>query len=285
MALIPQVFEDAVVAIGIENKNKKIWLATGFIVARKNENGGYNTFLVTNKHVFNGYKNLLIRFNIAGKIDAKDFNLDLVDEHNQKLYSPHPNPEVDVACILLNPTVLSQELGGLSAFELDDVSLTRDQMLENDVIEGTTVFSLGFPSGLVGINTKSPLCRMGCISRIKERVNSNGYLLDIQNFPGSSGSPIINRIDFNCLTGTKSYNRTALIGIIASYIPYKDVLYSKQTGLDMQIIQENSGIAIAYDVDAIKETVELEFQRVKLLQKVVESNEESPKTEETDDET
>ena len=52
MAIIPQIFNDAVVAIGAtDEKGEKKWLATGFVVARKNENGGYNTFLVTNKHV------------------------------------------------------------------------------------------------------------------------------------------------------------------------------------------------------------------------------------------
>lgn len=32
MAIIPQIYEDAVVALGIEKNGKKIWLATGFIV-------------------------------------------------------------------------------------------------------------------------------------------------------------------------------------------------------------------------------------------------------------
>ena len=278
MAIIPQIYEDAVVALGIEKNGKKIWLATGFIVAIKNELGGYNTFLVTNKHVFNGFDKLLVRFNIAGKITAKDYNVDLVN-NDVTLYSVHPDPNVDVACTLINPAILSKELGGLSAFELEDMSLSWIEMLQNDIIEGTGVFSLGFPSGLVGLDTKAPLCRIGCIARNKEKVNSEGYLIDIQNFPGSSGSPVINKIDINCLAGTKSYNRTMLIGILASYIPYKDTLYSRQTGMDMQITQENSGIAIAYTVDAIKTVVETEFNRVKRLQSIVSPNTEEPVTE------
>lgn len=275
MALIPQCYEDAVVALGIENNGIKRWIATGFIVARKNEAGGYNTFLVTNKHVFNGFNSLLVRFNIVGKIDARDFKVDLIKD-GVVSYSIHTNPNVDVACLLLNPVMLSEQLGGLSAFELDNMSLSWQEMIENDVIEGTSVFSLGFPSGLVGVDTKAPLCRIGCIARNKEKINAEGYLLDIQNFPGSSGSPVINKIDANCLNGTKSFNRTALIGILASYIPYKDILYSRQTGLDMQIIQENSGIAIAFTVDAIKEVVEIEFNRVNQLERKVEPNTKDP---------
>ena len=52
MAIIPQGYSDAVVAIGtINNQGNKVWFATGFVVARKHELGGYNTFLITNKHV------------------------------------------------------------------------------------------------------------------------------------------------------------------------------------------------------------------------------------------
>lgn len=276
MAIIPQIYNDAVVAIGaLKEDGSKVWYATGFVVARKNEDGGYNTFLVSNKHVFdNGSRNILLRFNISGKIDAKDYTATLIDAQENKRFSVHP--ESDVACLLLNQSILSTDLGKLSAFDLEELALTREQMIENDVIEGSIIYSLGFPSGLVGVDSKVPLCRMGCISKIKEQYDANGYLLDIQNFPGSSGSPVINRIEANHLQGTKVYNSTKLIGILAKYIPYHDVLISRQTGIEMQIIQENSGIAVAYDVNSIKEVVEMEFARVKSLTVKVEANATDP---------
>lgn len=280
MAIIPQIYNDAVVAIGARRKDgSKAWYATGFVVARKNEDGGYNTFLVSNKHVLDdGSKNILLRFNIAGKIDAKDYSVDLVDKDGKKNYSVHSKS--DVACLLLDANILNTDLGNLSAFDLQELALTREQMIENDVIEGSIVYSLGFPSGLVGVYSKVPLCRMGCISKIKEPYDSNGYLLDIQNFPGSSGSPVINRIEVNHLKGTKVYNSTRLVGIMAKYIPYSDVLISRQTGKEMQIVQENSGIAVTYDVNSIKETVEIEFARVKAMTIKVEANATDPVIEE-----
>lgn len=281
MAIIPQFYNDAVVAIGVLNKNgNKVWCATGFVVARKNENGGYNTFLISNKHVLDdGTKSILLRFNIPGKIDAKDYAATLIDADGKKHFSVHP--ESDVACLLLNSNILSTDLGSISAFYLEDHTLTREQMLDNEVIEGSIVYSLGFPSGLVGVDSKVPLCRMGCISKIKEPCDTNGYLLDIQNFPGSSGSPVINRIEANYLKGSKGYNITKLIGIMAKYIPYKDVLISRQTKKEMQIVQENSGIAVAYDVNSIKETVELEFSRVEALTAKVEANSTDPTVDES----
>lgn len=280
MAIIPQIYNDAVVAIGGVNKDgEKVWYATGFVVARKNEGGGYNTFLISNKHVLDdGSKSVLLRFNIAGKIDAKDYAATLIDTDGKKKFSVHP--ESDVACLFLNDNILNTDLGSLSAFYLEEYALTREQMIENEVIEGAIIYSLGFPSGLVGVDSKVPLCRMGCISKVKESYGTNGYLLDIQNFPGSSGSPVINRIEANHLKGTKGYNSTRLIGVMAKYIPYRDILISRQTGKEMQIVQENSGIAVAYDVNSIKETVELEFARVKSLTFNVQANATDPAIEE-----
>ena len=272
MAIIPQFFSDAVVAIGINDQsNEKKWIATGFIVVRENEYGVYNAFLVTNKHVLKSrLTNVFLRFNVSGKTDAKDLLLDLQDGNGNDIFSVHPT--ADVGCILLNGSVLNKTIGSVSAFVLDKHALTREQMIEHEVVEGTIVYMLGFPSGLVGVDSKIPLCRMGCVSKIKEAYGENGYLLDIQNFPGSSGSPIINRIESNHLQGTKHYNATRLVGIIAGYIPYMEELISKKTGKTMQVLQENSGIAVAYDVDSIKDTIESEYLRVKTLETKVETD-------------
>ena len=266
MALIPKFFSDSVVALGQREENEKIsWIATGFVVAMRNLDQSYNLFLVTNRHVFVDKKSIVARFNISGKLEAWDYDLPLANESGNKFYSVHPNPNVDIACIMLNPHILEADIGDISAFRLDENALDRNAMIENEVTEGTMVYSLGFPAGIVGLHTKSPLCRMGCICLLAERVNDEGFLIDIQNFPGSSGSPIINKLEESHLEGSKNYGKTSLIGIIASYIPYRDKLVSKQTGEVMQITTENSGIAIAYTVDAIKETVMAEYERVNNL--------------------
>ena len=277
MAIIPKIYNDAVVAIGCRESGELKWLATGFVVARKNENGGYNTFVVTNRHVLDDdCKELIFRFNIHGKIKAKDYPIITKKDNDEKLFSVHSDPNVDVACMMLNAKILANDLGGISAFALDTMSLNYNEMIDNEIIEGALVYTLGFPSGIVGLNSKMPLCRLGCISRITEKYGNEGYLLDIQNFPGSSGSPVINKLENNFLEGTKCYNSTKLIGIISAYLPYKDYLYSQQTGELVQITQENSGIAKVYTVDAIKATVELEVERVKQKEKVVQANKVDP---------
>ena len=265
MALIPEFFMDAVVALGVEQGDSKKWCATGFLIGKKVTEGSYQIFLVTNKHVFQGEKHMLVRLNLPHTTTAKDFSIDLIDDNGEKMYSEHPYGLVDVACVYINGATVQKELGGISYFELDSHTLTRKEMLENEITEGALVYTLGFPSGLVGLTTKAPLCRLGCISRIKESVNVEGFMLDTQNFPGSSGSPVINRLETSFLEGSKHFNKTCLIGILASYIPYADKLTSFQTGKVMQITQENSGLAIAYSVDAIKEVIELETKRIEAI--------------------
>lgn len=266
MALIPEFFMDAVVALGVEQGDSKKWCATGFLIGKKVTEGSYQIFLVTNKHVFQGEKHMLVRLNLPHTTTAKDFSIDLIKDNGEKVYSEHPNNVVDVACVYINGAFVQKELGGsICYFELDSHTLTRKEMLENEIVEGSLVYTLGFPAGLVGVTTKAPLCRLGCISRIKESVNVEGFMLDTQNFPGSSGSPVINRLETSFLEGSKHFNKTCLIGILASYIPYADKLTSFQTGKVMQITQENSGLAIAYSVDAIKEVIELETKRIEAI--------------------
>ena len=272
MAIIPEFFNDAVVVLGVVQGENKSWCATGFLVGRKVAEDSYRIFLVSNKHVFQGNKVMIARLNLPHETVAKDFLIQLINDTGDKVYTEHPDPLVDVACVYIDGLIMQRELGKISCFILENHALDRKEMLDNEITEGALVYTLGFPVGLVGLDTKVPICRLGCISKIKEPVNNKGYLIDTQNFPGSSGSPVINRLEAIYLEGSKHYDRTSLVGIIAAYIPYEQQLVSSQTGKLMQITQENSGLAIAYSVDAIKEVLELESNRIKTEQKKQKEN-------------
>ena len=58
-------------------------------------------------------------------------------------------------------------------------------------------------------------------------------------------------------------DRANLIGILSAYIPHRETLYSRQTGRDRMIQEENSGLTIVHPVDRIKEAVEIEWNRIK----------------------
>lgn len=61
--------------------------------------------------------------------------------------------------------------------------------------------------------------------------------------------------------GGVQINSCNLIGILSAYVPYQELLYSKQTDRVRMIQEENSGLTVVHPVDRIKEVVELEWKR------------------------
>ena len=64
------------------------------------------------------------------------------------------------------------------------------------------------------------------------------------------------------ITGTTAVSRSALIGIIKTYVPYIDVAISPQTGRARVTFEENSGLSAVEPLDAIVETVALAEKRL-----------------------
>ena len=181
------------------------------------------------------------------------------------MYSAHEHDGTDIVAIRIEPQVLINDRSIWGAFDLEEHALTLEQMQMTGVDEGTLVYSLGFPMNIVD-KIKAPICRLGCISRIFDafllaKKGKPIYLVDAQTFPGNSGGPIVNRPEQISITGTVHNESANLIGILSSYIPYKDTLVSQQTGEARMIQTENSGLTIVHPVDRIKEVVELEWIR------------------------
>ena len=143
-------------------------------------------------------------------------------------------------------------------------------MQNTGVNEGSLVYALGFPMDLVD-PIKVPICRLGCISRVTDafllKKGAPIFLVDAQTFPGNSGGPIVSRPEHISIDGTPSNTSANLIGILSAYIPYRETLYSRQTGRDRMIQEENSGLTIVHPVDRIKEVVELEWARIETQKK------------------
>lgn len=259
MAIIPKFFFDAVVAIGIEVDKDIKWIGTGFLVGRKEpEEDAYTIFLITNHHIIEEKENIIVRFNKKGTLEYTDYNIKLEEQGRQK-YSKHEN--ADVIAVQISPSVLRSNNSEYNYFCLDKHSLNLEQMNSTDVIEGAIVYSLGFPINMVGSNRKSPICRMGCISRISNLFNDdneNEYLLDLQTIPGSSGAPIINRPETLYIEKTSHNESANLIGIISGTIDYSEKCSDENCDKEHE---KNSGFTIAHPVDVIVEVVEQEYKR------------------------
>lgn len=266
MAIIPKIYLDSVVSIGVKGQNGKIiWIGTGFYVYRKTKvQNRVNPFLVSNKHVFSGNNEIYIRMrgrdNNKSKLHEVKASLTM---NNKPLYHTHNDSQVDVAVLPLYGPYIEQNKFDFFGFDIDDNAMTLGELRENGVDEGSIVYMLGYPMGLVNINSNLPLCRMGCIARMSEEQikEAKVVLIDVQNFPGNSGSPIILRPELISITGTKSLSKSVLVGIVNSYIPYNETLKSTQTGNIVEVRQENSGIAKMFPVEYIRDIIDTIFPK------------------------
>lgn len=263
MAIIPQLYKNAVVSIGIKNQNNPtIWIGTGFFMTRAaDEHGKARPFLITNKHVFKDHNNIVIRMKEQENDNLIEIDVPILAVDGKPNYVLHPQNDIDIAVLPLNGSFITEHHLEFPAFDIDTNAMTSSELRANGVEEGAFIYMLGYTMGLVNQSSALPICRLGCIARISEAQiqEQHNILVDIQNFPGNSGSPIITRPELIFIEGTKNLDRSVLVGIVHSYIPYQETLVNSQTGKTVEIRSENSGLAYVHPVEYIREIVDLVF--------------------------
>lgn len=265
MAIIPQSYLNSVVSIGVRiNQADIAWIGTGFFVGRasEQENQVY-PMLVSNKHVFEGKNTIVIRMKKREGDNLMEMDAILKKEDGSPLYYTHDNIQIDIAVLPLNAQVINENSLDFPCFDIERNAMSSTELRSNGADEGTIIYMLGFPMGLVNMASNIPVCRMGCISRMSEtQINEqHDILADIQNFPGNSGSPVITRPEFVSITGTRSLQLSVLLGIVHSYIPYKESLINSQTNEVVEIRSENSGIALVHPVEYIRDIIDKIYPR------------------------
>lgn len=260
MTGIKKKYLNTVVAVGVEDRpDNKIWIGTGFLIGFS-RGDKKDIFLLTNKHVLERQKQVFIRFNKLDGSAANDFPLDLRTNDGAHLYSIHPKNEVDVAAVKLNSDFLAKSESQYQYFDIDSETMTLEQMDSENMNEGCFVYALGFPMNLVAKDRQYPICRLGCISRISDAYefdNAVDFLVDAQTFPGNSGGPIVVRT----IDESGKGNEQMLIGILSAYIPYREPLYSRQTGQQRSLMEENSGLTVVHPVDRVREVIDVEYRK------------------------
>ena len=264
MALIPPEYLNAVVAIGELTNNEPVeFTGTGFLYGHpigldpSDGRQWFTVFLVTNRHVVESADGLVGRFNRSMNAEPQIVPLPVKAPDGSPLWTLHPNGE-DVAVIPINTEALREQQIEFAVFQREENSLSRNQALEAGIGEGDGVFVLGFPLGLAGNERNYVIARQGIIARIQNWLNEkdNHFLIDASVFPGNSGGPVVTKPESVQITGTRSFMRCCLIGMVSSYLPYEEVAVSQQTGHPRVIFQENSGLGIIVPTDVIQETVE-----------------------------
>jgi len=261
MALLPSSYLDAVVSIGVEAEEKFRSLATGFLVGflngEKNKDGNlsHNVFLVTNRHVFENRKQILLRFNLAAE-DSKKYNIVLEDDKGKPLWLAHSNKKIDIAMVSLNTNKLVADGIKYSFIKERDIAF-QDTIQDKGISQGDGIFVLGFPMGISGREKNYVIVRSGIISRLDDEIikTEQNFLIDSTIFPGNSGGPVILKPELASLKGTKAVNKAYLIGVVSGYLPYREKARSEQTGEVRIIFVENSGIATVVPMDFVRDTI------------------------------
>lgn len=268
MALIPPKFFDTVVAIGVKNqKDEFVWIATGFLLGRLSEEKPdfYGIFVITNRHVLEEEDAIYLRFNAEAPENAKIFPIPLVDKNGNSAWRGHPDPDIDVAVIPIDPNILNEHKIKFEFFRSNDEVLTKKQMIDIGICEGDFVYVLGFPMSLIGMVRNYVISRSGVIARIKEYFEgfSKDFLIDSFVFPGNSGGPVINKPEYMGIVNTQIVQKSFLIGIVKSSINYQDIAISRQTNQPRVIFVENSGLTEIIPTDYILETVDIVNSKLK----------------------
>src|SRR6185503_14526044 len=182
--------------------------------------------------------------------EAFEFAVDLQDGDGAPVWLGLD--EVDVAAIGLKAPRLREEGIRFSYFKTDTEVLDRKRTMEMGFCEGDDVYVLGFPLGLVGEHRNYSVVRQGCIARIRDSAagSTKEFLVDATVFPGNSGGPVISRPEPSP-PGQGASGRSYLLGIVASYVPYRDVAISQQTKRTRVVFEENSGLTAVIPCDYV----------------------------------
>lgn len=269
MAVIPPIYLKTVVAIGDPSTGTSpSWIATGFLYGHLIDSTVsphmYRIYLVTNRHVAEPLRPLVVRVNPSDGSPAHSLNLDATDAQGQSLWYFHPDPTVDVAVTMITVERLRNEGFDFSFFESDTHSQTIQEMVVSGRSVGDGIFLLGFP-GVVDVGVRSSvIARVGCLARVDDAFSgsSRSFLIDVNNFPGNSGGPVVTQVEQTFIDGTQPILKSHLIGIVASYIYHNRPAAGLQPGQIPPIFQENTGLAVVFPVDAIREAINLCESRI-----------------------
>ena len=199
-------------------------------------------------------------------VEPNVYPISLQEPDGSTSWIAHPRNDADVAVLSVDHNQLLAD-GIEFVFFLGDTNVfTLDQARETEISEGDGVFVLGFPLGEAGQERNYAVVRQGIIARIQDwlRGNSDTFLIDSFIFPGNSGGPVLIKPELASVEGTKHNNRCGLIGMVSSYLPYREVAVSQQTGLPRMIFEENSGLGVVVPYDVILETIHIAIDKMPL---------------------
>lgn len=168
---------------------------TGFYYAVEIDSGSAIHLLVTNKHVLGDGDHAAITMHVGEPPDGEtipaSFRTFFIQLAGKRL--DHPDPAVDLAAVMLGPTINGAIAEGTPPFYVtltQNVIPSSDQWSKFDALEQVTM--IGCPRGLFDESNNLPIARRGSTAShpAKKFQGKDEFLVDLACFPGSSGSPV-----------------------------------------------------------------------------------------------
>lgn len=248
---------------------------TGFFLFRPTSGDQGHVFLVTNKHVLplaGTPQTIQIRVTVdAGdnKAAVRFVDIPVVGANGQYLPNVqlHPTPGFDVAAVNVTEAIVNLGIQG-TWLPLDLLS-TPERLKKENITVGDEIFLLGYPDAIFDARNVSPILRIGVIATIPSEGYAfndvlkkkfglpdriDGFLIDANVFPGSSGSVVILKQQSTTIgprgetvvSGAKKI--PYILGIVSGSIPIDDpALGSKQ----------RMGLGVVYSAEAIRAVIEM----------------------------
>lgn len=274
---VNQAFLNSTVLVSFNIDDKGSSAGTGFFVVREIQHDEGHIFLVTNKHVLpkeGNEKSVNIRVNTRkeDKFQVQQIIIPIVGKDGKYLPTVilHPQQSFDIAVVHITEEVLKYGIEG--TWIPYSLFVTKEKLKAENITAGDEIFLLGYPNAMYDPRNVSPILREGTISTVPTEgyyFNENlrkkfnlpeqidGFLIDANVFPGSSGSLVILKQQPTTIgpQGQTVVSRAKkipyLLGIISGSIPiYDQALDSVQ----------RMGLGIVYSADTIKETIELFYK-------------------------
>ena len=248
---------------------------TGFILLDGVGIAKGRIYLITNRHILppeGAPKEIQLRVVVAqteGRTKVEEISVPIVGGNGKYLPSVrvHSDPATDVAAVNIGTAAFS------SKFQMLIKALTTGKYLNSSMLlptrrmdsesvgVGTQVYILGYPAAIVDPRNVSPVLRVGVIStdpqdgfnfneELRRTVgfpeHINGFLLDANIYPGSSGSLVVLAPE-RCRCDAKAPDRAYILGIVSGSIPIFDASLHAYSRI---------GLGMVYSADTIKEVLD-----------------------------
>ena len=175
------------------------------------------------------------------------------------------HPSADVAVCRVDPAVLLENNVQFMALVN---GYTRERAMAASLLEGDSVFLIGFPSGWREGRQDYPVVRYGVLAQVRGWYNQEHatFLVDGSGFGGNSGGPVVTKPEISAVTGWSDARITEskLIGMVSG-VTREPVEVSElrvldtagSTGETKPVFLQHSDLIEVVPVDLIEETIEL----------------------------